>query len=182
MSMEIRHISFAILLTLTLFLNSCGTSTGSRYQQENGNNKNQKEKVEVNKTNYPENFDLTNYHAKISINSKNDSNKNKLSDVWYGYNSTPLKSDTNQVIVKTISGYRVQVLITDNLDDANQMRSDIYFKTKLSAIYVVFNPPFYKVEVGDFKNIDDAKSMSFQLKQTGYADARVINETINVFK
>ena len=80
-----------------------------------------------------------------------------------------------------MQGYRVQVLITDNLDEANNMRSDIYFKTNQKAVYIVFDPPFYKVEVGDFKNMADAKSLSFQLKQLGYSDARVINETINIF-
>lgn len=180
--MKIRQISLAIILTSTLYLNSCGTSTGSRYQQENGNNKKEKVKIETAKIKYPENFDLTDYHAKITVNSKSNSRENNLSDVWYGYNSAPNKLDSSEIVIKTIPGYRVQVLITDNLDEANQMRSDIYFKTKLSAIYIVFNPPFYKVEVGDFKNIDDAKNMSFQLKQTGYSDARVINETINVFK
>ncbi|MCL5029743.1 MAG: SPOR domain-containing protein, partial [Bacteroidetes bacterium] len=162
--MKIRLIILAFILISTLYLTSCGTSTGSRYQQENGNNGKEKEKIAPTKNKYPENFDLTNYHAKISVNSKNNSKENNLSDVWYEYNSAPNKSDSSKVVIKTIQGYRVQVLTTDNLEEANQMRSDIYFKTKLSAIYIVFNPPFYKVEVGDFKNIDDAKNMSFQLK------------------
>ncbi len=180
--MKIRQLILLIILTSTFFLSSCGTSTGSRYQQETVNNKNSKVKNEQKEIKFKENFDLTNYHAKISLNSKKDSSVNNSQNVWYSYNSKPEISDSSSVVLKTIPGYRVQVLITDNLDEANQMRSDIYFKTKLSSIYVVFTPPFYKVEVGDFKNIDDAKNMDFQLKQSGFSDARIIPETINVYR
>ncbi len=179
--MKNNVIRVFILLFISSYLISCGTSTGSRYQKENEIKESDK-KVESNKIKYPENFDLTSYHAKISVQSKNKSKEIDSSDVWYGYNASADSSDKSKVIIKTIAGYRVQVLSTDNLDEANQMRSDIYFKTKQKAIYIVFSPPFYKVEVGDFANNDEAKNLSFQLKQMGYSDARVINETINVFK
>ena len=94
----------------------------------------------------------------------------------------PTKNDTNKTVIKTVPGYRVQVISTDNLDEANTIRSEIYFKTNQKAVYVIFDPPFYKVEVGDFIDINDAKNLSFKFKQMGYKDARVVNETINIFE
>jgi len=89
---------------------------------------------------------------------------------WYSSNS-----------YKDFAGYRVLVLSTDDLDEANNLRSDIYFKTDHAAVYVIFDPPFYKVEAGDFSDINDAQSLSFKLKQMGYNEVRVVNETINKF-
>jgi len=165
------------LLLLTLF-DSCGTSTGSRYPQEQ---KLPQAKPTGTKEN-PENFDLTNYRAKIDVKGIEKKTDSTASKVWYSYNTAPAPSDTAQTIIKTMPGYRVLVLSTDNIDDANTMKSDIYFKTNHSAVYVIFDPPFYKVEAGDFTDRNDAQSMSFKLKQMGYNDVRVISETINKYK
>ena len=175
-----RFTIFTSLLLLSTIFYTCGTSTGSRFKQEKrAPEETKKKKSDVKK--YPEDFNFSNYHPKFDIKSGEEKKNKDSLEVWYEYHNTPVNSDTTQNIVKTVPGYRVQVLVTDNLDEANQTRSDIYFKTNLKAVYIVFDPPFYKVEVGDFKNMADAKSLGFQLKQLGYSDARVINETINIF-
>ena len=176
----LQQILYPLLLLLILIFYSCGTSTGSRYSREKRQpEKTEKERSAIKK--YPEDFNLSGYHAEFKVPpSKIKSNADSL-EIWYSYHNAPANLDSTQIPIKTMQGYRVQVLITDNLDEANNMRSDIYFKTNQKAVYIVFDPPFYKVEVGDFKNMADAKSLSFQLKQLGYSDARVINETINIF-
>ena len=73
-------------------------------------------------------------------------------------------------------------MATDNLEEADSMRSDIYFKTTQKDVYLFFDPPFYKVLVGDFKQFSDAKNLSFKLSQMGYAESRVISDTVNVFQ
>ena len=176
----IIYVSF---LALTLF--SCGTSTGSRYNNEGGSaHKNEKIKSENEKkvSEYPENFNLAPYRAKITINDTAKISSGKNLNVWYNYHTQPDTGDVNRIVIKTAQGYRVQVLSTDNLDDANKMRSEIYFKTNQRAVYVIFDPPFYKVEVGDFTNISDARSLTFKFRQMGFADARVVNQTVNIFQ
>jgi hypothetical protein len=49
-------------------------------------------------------------------------------------------------------------------------------------VYVIFDPPFYKVEAGDFTVMNDAQSLYTKLKQLGYNDVRVKSETVNKFK
>ena len=175
-----KKLSVILLLPLIIFIiDSCGTSTGSRYPQEQGIRvKNQ----ETDTSKYRENFDLSKYHAKINVKEKNKPADSASNNVWYTYNNAGNTSDTSQSILKTAPGYRVLILTTDNLDDANNARSEVYFKSSQKAIYVVFDPPFYKVEAGDFTEMDDAKNLSFKLKQLGYPDVKVINETINIYK
>lgn len=173
-----RKILFCISILFSFILISCGTSTGSRYPQEQA----QQKKTETDSTAYSENFDLTKYHSKIDIKDKAKPADSSSTDVWYSYHASPNTSDTAQTVIKTLPGYRALVLSTDNLDEANNMRSEIYFKTDHAPVYVIFDPPFYKVEAGDFTDINDAQSLSFKLKQMGYNDVRVVSETINKFK
>jgi hypothetical protein len=176
--MSIRTKLFWLIIPFSFFLVSCGTSTGSRYPQEQV----QQKKEGNDSTRFSENFDLTKYHSKIDIKEKNQPADSTKTDVWYSYNSNPNTTDTAQTVIKTLPGYRVLVLSTDNLDDANSLRSEIYFKTNHAAVYIVFDPPFYKVEAGDFADMSDAQSLNTKLKQLGYTDVRVVRETINKFK
>jgi hypothetical protein len=176
--MNRRTILLWFLIQFSFILISCGTSTGSRYPQE----KVQQKAEAVDSNGFTENFDLTKYHAKSDIKEKTKQEDSSSANVWYSYRTGPIVTDTSQTIIKTLPGYRVLVLSTDNIDEANSMRSDIYFKTDHSAVYVIFDPPFYKVEAGDFTNRNDAQTLNFKLKQMGFKDVRVINETINKFR
>ena len=182
-----KIFKYFILGSAVIFFYSCGVPVGSRYTQEtekSSNEKINKEKKSEEKSDNKnqENFNLDNYRSKIDI--KENQNNSTAHDLgaWYNYNVMPNKSDTSKTIIKNLPGYRVQVASTDNLDAANQLRSEIYFKTNQKAVYVIFDPPFYKVEVGDFIDFNDAKNLSFKLKQMGYPEARVVNETINIFE
>ncbi|MDR3627421.1 MAG: SPOR domain-containing protein [Ignavibacteriaceae bacterium] len=176
--MDRRTILFWLSIPFSFILISCGTSTGSRYPQEQV-----LQKAGITDSNsFTENFDLTKYHAKIDLKEKAKQEDSSSSNVWYSYHLGPIVTDTSQTIIKTLPGYRVLVLSTDNIDEANSMRSDVYFKTDHSAVYVIFDPPFYKVEAGDFTNRNDAQSLNFKLKQMGFKDVRVINETINKYR
>ncbi len=182
--MTFKSIVILIASSSIIFLAaSCGTSTGSRYNRS-GNKETEKSFAkEKSEKKYPENFDIEKYRSKINVPEvKKDSAVAADMDAWYNYHTIPSKNDTNKTVIKTVPGYRVQVLSTDNLDEANTVKSEIYFRTNQKAVYVIFDPPFYKVEVGDFIDINDAKNLSFKFKQMGYNDARVVNETINIFE
>jgi hypothetical protein len=81
-----------------------------------------------------------------------------------------------------IPGYRVLVLTTDNLEEANNLKSEIYFKTYQKPVYISFDPPFYKVKAGDFINSTEATELGFKLNQMGYTEAKVVRDTVNIFK
>ncbi|MHB8578819.1 MAG: hypothetical protein ACYDA4_03035 [Ignavibacteriaceae bacterium] len=162
---------------MSILIASCGTSVATRYEQKPSSKENLIK--ETKKIKDQENFDLTNYRTKLNLpDTKNILSKKNI--VWYNYKNTPDTSST-KVVVETAQGYRILVYTSDNLDEADSTKSDVADKTNRQDVYIVFDPPFYKVEVGDFRVMEDAKNLNFQLKQVGYGDSRVISSKINIY-
>jgi len=182
-----KFIIFLISLSLiTILIYSCGSSTSTRYEKK-------EDKVEKKETDKKaeivEDFDINPYRTKIEIKEKEKSDKIDLNP-WYGYEDDSLKGSedsSSEIImdssaVSTTNGYRVEVMSTDDLEEANSIRSEIYFKTNQKAVYIIFDPPFYKVQAGDFIKREDANQLLFKLNQMGYTSARVIQEMVNVYQ
>ncbi|MBZ0199920.1 MAG: SPOR domain-containing protein, partial [Ignavibacteriaceae bacterium] len=170
------------IISSFIFL-SCSASTGSRYESENKNNKETVvETEEKSNEKVEEDFDFAPYRTNFNLDDNPTEIKTAdISDIWYGYDTT-ISSAPKNITSAKLWGYRVQVITTDNLDEANSTRSDLYFKTNQKAVYVIFDPPFYKVKAGDFTDVDDANALSFKLTQIGYNESRVVQDSINVFK
>ena len=179
------------ILTLSVFLSiliySCSASTDTRYSKDSDKKTEKSEE----KTNIVEDdFDLSPYRTQFEISPDKKNSKDMAKDLWYEYPEELSESDLNtkleiepqRTIVDSIPGYRVQVISTDDLEEAKAVRSEIFFKTNEKAIYVIFEPPFYSVRVGDYKNINDAKSVGFKLNQLGFQGTKVVSDIINIFK
>jgi len=173
-----RILQSIAALTFVIFIFvGCSASTGSRYETKS----NDKEIIDQDDQEMiVEDFDITTYRTKIDIEEVPSDNQVLPDDVWYGYADTVSTSSKN--IAGTTDGYRVQVLSTDNMDEANQVRAEIYFNTKNKEVYITFEPPFYKVKAGDFNSHSEANDFKFKLNQLGYPEARVIQETVNIFE
>lgn len=168
-----------IILFFPIIFISCGTSIATRYQEVTSKDKTKK--VDTLRVEYAENFDLTNYRTKLNLPAvKTESSRNK-NPIWFNYKSKPDTSNL-RTVSKTEPGYRVLAFTSDNLNDADSMKTDISSKTGRNDIYIIFDPPFYKVQAGDFTNMTDAKNLSFQFKQLGYDESRVISSKINIYK
>ena len=166
-----------LLIWLTFVLIGCSASTGSRYEAkvETKSSPKSEEKKEI-----QEDFDITPYQTEIDIEVPPAAINKVPSDVWYEYST--VSADTSLIISGTTDGYRVQVVSTDDLDEANQVRAQIYEKTTKKEVYIIFEPPFYKVKVGDFTTKSEAENLRFKLNQLGYTDSKVVQETVNVFR
>lgn len=169
----------SIIFPFAVLFYSCSASTDTRYSKDS-----EKEisKMRENETIAEDDFDIEPFRTKIDIPAVSKETKNTTLDLWFGYPADIPEDHTKKTVVDTIQGYRVQVISTDNLDEANGVRSEIYFKTNEKAIYIIFEPPFYVVRVGDYKNINDAKALSFKLNQLGFAGTKVVNDIINIYK
>jgi len=173
---KMNKLRFTLLFVPIIFFHAgCSSSTSSRYEKTNGNGDN--EKVTVN-----EDFDITQYKTKIELETI--SNNQGISDVWYEYENDSEDSNfgRNLKIIRTVDGYRVLVVATDNMGAANSVRADILAKIKRKEVYISFEPPFYKVKIGDFTDITESNNLKFKLNQLGYTEARVIQETVNIFE
>ncbi len=179
--------SFAILfivIPLLLVLIGCGTSTGSRYSKTETNKGIDStifDYPENNKIKVSEDFDITPYKTKIEVPLSNKQNVDTQNDIWYDYNLDE-QNNLQKKLVGTEEGYRVLVVSSDNLEDVDKTKTDIQTIVDGNEIYTNFEPPFYKLKVGDFKNQNSADNLRFKLSQLGYKDAKVVRETINVFK
>ena len=171
----ILHYSF-----LLLFVAACSASTGTRYEKDNSSDEN---KINANPVNVEEDFDITPYKTKIEIEEP-DERTEGFNDAWYEYESVSGEqfSELNNKIIGTDDGFRVLVIATDNMDEANSVRDNIYTQTSRKEVYISFEPPFYKVKVGDFTDVTEANNLKFKLSQLGYTEARVVQETVNIYE
>ena len=165
------------LIGLCILFIGCSASTGSRYEKKNESKtvSTTEEKKEV-----AEDFDITPYETEIEIETPPITTDKLPPDVWYEFST--ISTDSLRKIIGTTDGYRVQVLSTDDVDEANLVRAEIYEKASRKEVYVIFEPPFYKVKVGDFTSKSEAENLRFKLTQLGYTESKVIQETVNIFE
>ncbi|MDP3149857.1 MAG: SPOR domain-containing protein [Ignavibacteria bacterium] len=175
-----RNFILLFFSTITaLLISSCGTSidsTSGRYKHEE---ETKVKTIEESASPLIEDFDFSPYFLKIpdekpSQHTLNSSNN----ELWWNYP----KVDASQKITVRQPGFRVQVLATDDLDEAQQIRSDIYFKTNKNDIYISFQAPLYKVKVGDYATPSDANNLAFKLNQLGFSPTQVVADTVNLLK
>ncbi len=117
-------------------------------------------------------------------------NRSKLSDVH-----TSQKQDMPKAFMKKDSsseainndpydGYRVQIISTRDIQladsVANQYRAwaDSTIKGYSAKAYTFFRQPFYKVQIGDFQQREQANTYSKLIKRK-YPDAWVVHDRIN---
>ncbi len=172
-------INALLIVSIISFLTSCGTSTASRYERT----EEEKKKEEIAKADLKEDFDMTPYKTQLSIEKPAEITFAAPKDVWTEFTETPKTVDPdNRRMTGTAHGFRVELLTTDDLDLANQLRSEIYFRTSHRDVYVIFEPPFYRVKIGDYTDRTIAEDVNFKMKQLGYKDARVVSDEINIFE
>jgi hypothetical protein len=176
--------SLIIVFSSILIIYSCSASTGSRYnknEKENSDNTSKENKETIKSTELIEDFDITPYKTQIIIPEKKSGTVSKNPNVWFDYGSPEIETKTES-LVGTDNGFRVLVLTTDNIEEANQVKADVYFSLSSYEIYIDFEPPFYKVKVGDFNNQKPADDLNFKLNQLGYKEAKVVRDKINIYK
>jgi len=180
----LNSFSPSLILVLITLLVSCGTSTSSRYSKNDEQKKNENtsnEDKSVNTSTLKEDFDITPYKTEIVIPEKKTYNGKNDKNIWFDY-GTPQTETKLKSLVGTEEGFRVLVITTDNLEEANQIKADVYFSKNADEVYVDFEPPFYKVKVGDIDSQKSADELKFKLNQLGYKEAKVIKDKINIFK
>ena len=169
----------AVLLAF-IFI-SCSASSTVRYDRSKENK--EKNTAEDKGQKVKEDFNIIPFRTVIDIKDK-EKTEGEIPDLnpWYTFEQKDTSSAEEKTIVGTTNGFRVQVLATDKLEDADSLKSDLSLKVVNKNIYVIFDPPFYKVEVGDFVNMSEAKDLNFRLNQMGYTESRVIASTVNIFE
>jgi hypothetical protein len=88
--------------------------------------------------------------------------------------NAPGESPTTDPTV-LISGFRVQMLATTDIDEAN---AEAEATLVGEWLYITFDPPAYKLRAGNFLVRDDAEEYAKFLQENGYPDSWVVPEKV----
>lgn len=171
--------SVGLLLLISFGFNSCSsnvTSIDNRYKKEKDSEpKNQIQHSEI-KLN--ENFDFSDYRndlIDISNGKKIEFQKNP--NFWYGYED---ESNSKQRIKTT--GYRVEIFSCDTFEEADSLRTELYFTSKQKSLYIVFEPPIFRVRAGNFVDYNSALEQSYKFIQLGFPYAKIVQDSIYIYQ
>jgi len=89
-----------------------------------------------------------------------------------------IPKDSVVVEEEASEGFRIQIFASASIDEANAARSLALQKLPEDSVYVVYDPPVYKVRVGDFPTRYDASQRLPSLIDRGYPDAWVVQDRI----
>jgi len=99
-----------------------------------------------------------------------------LNPLIEGYTPQIEYSDENE-IGKKYNGFRVQVLSTKNVHQAEYIRRKLALEVNYN-IRVIFEAPTYKVRVGGFTNRNDAEKAQKHISRLGYPRAWIVRAQI----
>lgn len=87
--------------------------------------------------------------------------------------------EVQPVTTETARGYRIQVGAYEDKENAERMRDYVEIKLNL-PVYLEYQPPFYRVRVGDFQDIREAEQYVEIIRNNGFKDARWVPSTVMV--
>ena len=77
-----------------------------------------------------------------------------------------------------VSGFRVQIISSSNIDEAKQMKTAAESLFPGEWFYLVYDAPAYKLRVGNFLARFEADRFAKLLSEKGYKDAWVVPERV----
>jgi hypothetical protein len=89
-------------------------------------------------------------------------------------NATPIPSQPTKTFTP---GWRVQVFASPSMSAA-ETEAEVARQKFSEPVYLEYEPPYYKVRVGDFLTKDAAKSLSNRAKSQGYDGAWIVETMV----
>lgn len=125
---------------------------------------------------FEKSFRPSEYDSDIQLKTKNDSAISQKDSSSRSFTATP---DTISVAPPdTVQGYRIQVLATNDFDEATAVRASLNAALPNLWVYVVYDAPTYKVRVGDYLSRTDAYFSLDSLVTMGYKDAWIVPDKV----
>lgn len=96
--------------------------------------------------------------------------------------SSDILSAGNPALRDTVgNGFRVQLIQTTDPEEAKDVQRDAILRFN-EEVYRVFDPPYYKVRVGDFVNWRDAEKVQNLAIRKGFREAWIVRSKVNLKK
>jgi hypothetical protein len=99
-----------------------------------------------------------------------------------GESVTPFDLPSDSTVVETVEvqGFRIQVFASASIDEAAAARESARTKVGSDSVYVVYDPPVYKVRVGDYATRLEANQRLPRIVNLGFPDAWVVSDRITL--
>lgn len=149
---------------------SCGTSPETRRDSAPIKGSSGAQAIEA-LSKYEETFNPSDFDDEVEIvKESHESRKNRqLLDE---------PEDVSSLEMTVIQGFRIQIFATANIDEANREKNIALGRFREDSVYVVFDPPVYKVRIGDFPTRFDASRKLPSIISSGYPDSWVVGDMI----
>ena len=89
-----------------------------------------------------------------------------------------LPPDSLTIEEEVIQGFRIQIFATASIDEATAAKTLASRQVGEDSVYVVYDPPVYKVRVGDYGTRLEASRKLSSLIDKGYPDAWIVSDRI----
>lgn len=83
-----------------------------------------------------------------------------------------------EALPETVAGYRVQVLLTQDIDQASTLRTQLATLFPDDWVYIIYELPYYKVRAGNFLEKSEAASLVRELSNLGYKNPWVVPDQV----
>jgi hypothetical protein len=81
-------------------------------------------------------------------------------------------------VPETIPGFRIQVLLTQEIDEANTTLANLEQQFPEESAYMAYDAPYYKIRVGNFPERATANALLKRLVGFGYKEAWIVPENV----
>lgn len=85
--------------------------------------------------------------------------------------------DVNQQ-VSIYDGFRIQIFSGNNRNNAEELKTDFFKRFPNIGSYLIYQQPYFKLRVGDFRNRFEAQELYYQLLDA-YGQAIIVPDKIN---
>ncbi|HDL17466.1 MAG TPA: SPOR domain-containing protein [Bacteroidetes bacterium] len=94
-------------------------------------------------------------------------------------NAVPFaNADSGEVKTVRVRGYRIQIGAFKNQEDAETVHREAMLNFENDNVYLIFEPPNYKIRVGDFEARRDAEGLLQKAISMGFKDAWIVKTLV----
>jgi hypothetical protein len=91
-----------------------------------------------------------------------------------------INEETTRESRRNIPGYRIQVINSTDRKEVFAVKAKIYQQYPELKVYLVYQPPNYRLKVGNFKTPEDADNYLKQLSKQFTAGVYVVHDIIEI--
>jgi hypothetical protein len=165
-----RWLALIAVSAAFVVLSGCSSSEGAR-KGSISTAREQDRKVALAQT--EKTFNPSDYDDEIEVIQKQHEIERQRAAAEHQQDSLVVETEITQ-------GFRIQIFATGNFDEANAMRQTAVQRLTEDSVYVVFDPPVYRVRVGDFRTRVEANQRLGVISALGFADAWVVGDKITL--